>query len=291
MKPRPLLWLAHLLLFTISVRSHCNPPPPPNDLNYGSCSNPGITYGWNIDNSQRYGYVPSDTTSFPHGWSPDIATIESFICNRLESPCNAPPDVVQRCREAFELYSGLSGDSAVESWNVALGLAPDHDQPPGPDDCPDDNYLTTTYVTLYVASSLTPTTIVDVDLTTTTLTQTLILTSTRGTTYTTLTTTTIAVDPVPQPSSTLTITVVLPSTTTTDQNAVTATLVVTEVSLATTTMDVTQSLVAQETASSDDGGGSPFTWLKNGAVSVRAEHALWLMGSLGVPMLALGFLT
>ena len=132
--------ISSLLLLSIFQRSqahYCR------HLDLGSCSNPSIKYGWDIDGSQRYGYLPANDDDFPHGWSPDIATIESFICNRLESPCNAPAETVQRCRESFNLYSGLSGDNAIDAWNSALGITEryndDHD-----DDGNDDKHCSST---------------------------------------------------------------------------------------------------------------------------------------------------
>lgn len=91
-------------------------------LDFGSCPNPGITWDYDLDGSGQFGFAPTDPNEFSHGFSSDISSIESFICDRLESICNASPPAVQICRVAFELYSGLAGQNAADSWNEALGL-------------------------------------------------------------------------------------------------------------------------------------------------------------------------
>lgn len=286
-------WAAQFIHF-LNVHAHC-PPAPSKPLDFGSCSNPGITFGWNLDNSQRYGYIASNADSFPHGWSPDIATIESFICNRLESPCDAPPDTIRRCRQAFNLYSGLAGDDAVDAWNVALGLAPRHSNHDG--ECPDQpndlGYLTTIYTTLFVASTVITST--DVEVTTTTQTLTAFLTSIHPKTYTTDT------DDVSTPSSTLIITVVLPSTTTTDRDDVAATSTFTSMTFTTTTVDLTTSIVAQTTGitsndnsdngdiSGQEGGGSPFD-PESGVSPTHPDRFTAALSCLGLMTLALAFM-
>ena len=87
------------------------------------CSNPGIIYGYGLDGLTQPGFEPANQTQFPHGASPDIATIESFICNRLVSPCHAAASVNQACSEAFDSYSGLTGQNAADVWNIAMGLS------------------------------------------------------------------------------------------------------------------------------------------------------------------------
>lgn len=254
-----------LLVLSVSQRSqahHCR------HLDFGSCASPSIKYGWDIDGSQRYGYLPTNADDFPHGWSPDIATIESFICNRLESPCNAPPETVQRCRESFNLYSGLSGDNAINAWNSALGITKRYKDDDDDTHCSsadsDQSYHTTTTTTLSVDQSVGPSTLLEVTTTTETSTTETTSAHTRTEVYTTKT------HEVPSPSSTLTITLTLPSSTTTDQQAISTTLksTETETTVQTTTPDITSSITAASTDSSspnsnsnDDsgpGGGSPF---------------------------------
>ena len=89
---------------------------------FGSCSNPGIFYGYGLDYQSQYAFEPSDQNQFPHGASPDIATVESFICKRLRDTCHASSDAQKACNGAFDAYSGLAGQNAADVWNVALGL-------------------------------------------------------------------------------------------------------------------------------------------------------------------------
>jgi hypothetical protein len=97
---------------------------PTSGYNFGSCSNPGIFYGWGLDGESQYAFEPADQNQFPHGASPDIATVESFICNRLRAPCNATAEAQNACNDAFNAYSGLAGQNAADVWNIALGLPP-----------------------------------------------------------------------------------------------------------------------------------------------------------------------
>ena len=295
------------LIFTSlsSAHHHCS-------FDFGSCSSPGIQYGYNIDGSQLYGYAPLNGTDFPHGWSPDIATIESFICNRLQSPCNAPPETVQRCQEAFNLYSGLSGDNAVASWNVALGLGADgsddengdddHQCPPMPAPAPappgpvSDGWLTTTTTTLYVPAIVIPYTAITYE--TTTSTQTTQVLSIITKTYTTDTYTYTS----PSPTSTLTLTLTLPAGfTTTDRDFLsnTVTYTTTEVTIKTESTDTTTSIAVAETTipnpsgsdgsnGNNDGGGSPFDSKAPALFSAQVLQGIAM--SLALLMLGLAFM-
>ena len=90
--------------------------------NFGSCSNPGIVYGYGLDGESQYAFEPADQTQFPRGASPDIASVESFICKRLRDTCQATEEAKTACDEAFDAYSGLAGQNAADVWNIALGL-------------------------------------------------------------------------------------------------------------------------------------------------------------------------
>ncbi len=256
------LSLIFLAISQLSQAHHCH------QLDFGSCSNPSIEYGWDIDGSQRYGYLPSNDNDFPHGWSPDIATIESFICNRLESHCNAPPDTVQRCRETFNLYSGLSGDNAINTWNSALGITEWYDEEDKDEHCSSTElhrgYLTTTTTTFFVDQSIRPTTMLEVTTTTEISTTETTFTLTKTRSYTTKT------YEIPSPSSTLTITLTLLSSTTSNQQPISTRSTETEtqiqVTVQTKTTDTTTSLASETTGSDTSnsnsspgpGGGSPF---------------------------------
>jgi hypothetical protein len=245
------IWTAFVLIILSSlVAGHDHCP----SYSFGTCTNPSIYFGWNISGSRAWGYQPSNGHDFPHGCSPDIATIESFICNRLESPCNAPPDTVNACRNAFNTLSGLSGDNAINAWNAAMGLGGD-----GSDDgcsystASYDDYATTTTMTMYSVStgySLLTT----ITSTTVTSTETDYVTST--------------ISPSSE-GSILTVVTFLPATTKAQQDS-TFTQTATYVTLTTTTSSVSAtapSAVSTTTAApqsqsgdqdGDGGGGSPF---------------------------------
>lgn len=129
----------------VTITITCAPTSPSSTAyDFGSCSNPGIQYGYDIDDSENWGYAPADQDQFPHAWSPDVATVESYICTKLEIACNADAAAVAACRSAFASYSGLAGDVAVEAWNTSLGLT-------GQGSCPGgegNGWLTTTTTTV-----------------------------------------------------------------------------------------------------------------------------------------------
>jgi hypothetical protein len=95
---------------------------PNSGYNFGSCTNPGIVYGYGLDGLSQYAFEPADQKQFPHGPSPDIASVESFICERLQDTCHATAEAQKACNEAFDAYSGLAGQNAADVWNIALGL-------------------------------------------------------------------------------------------------------------------------------------------------------------------------
>jgi hypothetical protein len=90
--------------------------------NFGTCSNPAIVYGYALDGESQYSFEPADQSQFPRGASPDIASIESFICRRLRDKCDASDEAQRACNDAFNAYSGLAGQNAADVWNIALGL-------------------------------------------------------------------------------------------------------------------------------------------------------------------------
>jgi hypothetical protein len=90
--------------------------------NFGTCNNPAIVYGYALDGESQYSFEPANQSQFPHGASPDIASVESFICRRLRDKCHASDEAQQACNDAFNAYSGLAGQNAADVWNIALGL-------------------------------------------------------------------------------------------------------------------------------------------------------------------------
>jgi hypothetical protein len=95
---------------------------PASGYDFGSCTNPGIVYGYGLDGQSQFAFTPADQEQFPYGASPDIASVESFICKRLQDTCHATPEAEKACNEAFDAYSGLAGQNAADVWNIALGL-------------------------------------------------------------------------------------------------------------------------------------------------------------------------
>ncbi len=242
-----------------SKKPNLNCPP----LDFGLCSNPGIYYLSSNPPGQS-GYLPLNTDDFQHNLSPDIATIQSYICNTLQSPCNAPPNTVSWCRDAFNLYAGLTGPNAADTWNVALGLGPG-----GPDqNCPYVNpaYVATTTTTVYVAANPETRTVEvgsDILLTTTiTTTETTATTQTRTIITDTGTdvVTEIFVVPPPAGSSTLIITLTLPSPSSPPQNP-------TGTATQTQTVVQTNTFTTETTRSVDGDRTSTFTSTITGSVS------------------------
>ena len=93
-----------------------------SSYDFGSCSNPGIIYGFGFDSQSRYAFEPVNLTQFPHNSSLDIATIESYICNHLATVCGASTQAQSACQNAYNMYSGYEGQNAADSWNSVLNV-------------------------------------------------------------------------------------------------------------------------------------------------------------------------
>ncbi|KAG8957225.1 hypothetical protein FRC03_010360 [Tulasnella sp. 419] len=92
-----------------------------NDL--GSCGSPEIRFATGLDGQPQAAFKPVNLKDFSHGASTEISQIASFICNRLQSPCNAPSSTVSACNSAANTVSGQSGGQAADNWNRAFGLS------------------------------------------------------------------------------------------------------------------------------------------------------------------------
>jgi hypothetical protein len=134
---------------------------------FGTCSNPAIVYGYALDGESQYSFEPADQSQFPRGASPDIASVESFICRRLRDKCDASDKAQRACNDAFNAYSGLAGQNAADVWNIALGL-PVTTLP-----------VTTTTVTVLWTAAASASTSISTDLPTTTATTTTTSTTRR----------------------------------------------------------------------------------------------------------------
>ena len=117
------IFTSSLLLTGINAQSDsCQSTTPPS-YDFGTCSNPGITYSPPSASQNSGGYSPLNTNQFPHDFTTDIASLESYICSRLQSSnCKASDDAIQACETGFWNYAGLVGQAAASQWNHALGL-------------------------------------------------------------------------------------------------------------------------------------------------------------------------
>jgi hypothetical protein len=67
--------------------------------------------------------VPSNTDHFPLDASPDIASLESDICDRLEEEeCDASSRAIEACHKARWMFSGYAGQEAADAWNRAMAV-------------------------------------------------------------------------------------------------------------------------------------------------------------------------
>ncbi|KAJ5630189.1 uncharacterized protein N7484_010289 [Penicillium longicatenatum] len=73
-----------------------------------------------MNNRNEWAYTTNNQKDFPFGSSPDIATPQDLICNRLRSPCNAPQATIDRCYAAKEATAGLTGQEAADLWNSLM---------------------------------------------------------------------------------------------------------------------------------------------------------------------------
>lgn len=241
-----------------------------NTFDFGSCPDPGITWDYDLDGSEQFGFAPTDQTEFPHGFSPDISTLEVYICNRLGSVCNASPSAVQACQNAFELYSGLSGQNAADSWNEALGLYGSM-----PSQSPTDYGTTTTAVATVLVSGTSVPYSTLFSAVSTAYSESLsssLFSSYVSPTYTIFSTQTISQDPIStstvkattSPTTTSTSTVVLPVSVSSSSTGSVSTSIIVPTGGTTVTTTTSYASIAtpqpQGTSTgSGDGGGSPFS--------------------------------
>ncbi|KAL4919685.1 hypothetical protein BDW62DRAFT_209624 [Aspergillus aurantiobrunneus] len=102
------------------IVDNCDPtdtPGPAPDTDYGSCSDPSISYEFN---GYEYVFTTVNQADFPFGESPTIQSPAALICNRLQSPCNAPAETVARCQAVLFVVSSLSGQEAADRWNELM---------------------------------------------------------------------------------------------------------------------------------------------------------------------------
>jgi hypothetical protein len=232
-------------------------------LDFGSCPNPGITWDYDLDGSGQYGFAPTDQNEFPHGFSSDISSLEVYMCDRLESTCNASPPAVEACHVAFELYSGLAGQNAADSWNEALGLYGST-----PSQTQVDYGTTTTAVATVLVSGTSVPYSTQFSAVSTAYSESLsstIYSSYASPTYTVFSTQTISeslTSSSSSPTTTSTSTVVLPISMSDTKSSAPTVIMPTGGTTVTTTTSYSSATTAQLQSSATgagDGGGSPFS--------------------------------
>ncbi|RMJ20719.1 hypothetical protein PHISP_08411 [Aspergillus sp. HF37] len=89
---------------------------------YGSCSDPSITWAKGLDGRKGWAYAANNQEDFAHGSSTTIATLTGFICNRLNSPCGAPQEMLDLCDQSVQdvEQSGLTGEDKAGLWNELM---------------------------------------------------------------------------------------------------------------------------------------------------------------------------
>jgi hypothetical protein len=195
------------------------------------------------------------------------------MCNRLQWVCDASLPAIQACRNAFELYSGLSGQNAADAWNEALGLY--GSMPTSTSTYTDYGTTTRAVATVLVSGTSVPYS-TEYSAVSTAFTESLsssLVSSVGSPTYTVYSTETISQDSTStstvqssaSASATLTSTVVLPlSLSSSGAEASTSVIVPTGPTTVTTKTSYASTATAQPQSTatgtgSGDGGGSPFS--------------------------------
>ncbi|KAJ4422090.1 hypothetical protein N0V82_003282 [Gnomoniopsis sp. IMI 355080] len=91
-------------------------------LDLGSCSDASIVFGEGIDGRNTAAFVPANQQDFDHGSALNIGVVAGFICQRLDSPCNAPADTQASCAQASAAAVAVTQDQgAADAWNAIMG--------------------------------------------------------------------------------------------------------------------------------------------------------------------------
>ncbi|KAJ4387799.1 hypothetical protein N0V93_008401 [Gnomoniopsis smithogilvyi] len=91
-------------------------------LDLGSCSDASIVFGDGIDGRNTAAFVPANQQDFNHGSALNIGVVAGFICQRLDSPCNAPSDTQASCAQASAAAVAVTQDqAAADAWNAIMG--------------------------------------------------------------------------------------------------------------------------------------------------------------------------
>jgi hypothetical protein len=105
---------------TTVTASDCSETGGGNSLDYGTCSDPSIKWADGLDGRTGYSFTTNNQEDFPFGSDTSIGSVTGLVCNRLQSPCNAPQATLDRCAEAANAANGLSGQEAADVWNEMM---------------------------------------------------------------------------------------------------------------------------------------------------------------------------
>ena len=278
------LWVASLVVLTAIWHTQAHdsstaitpcPTAPAAKPDFGSCPNPRIDYIWNPSGTERWAYVTANETQFPHGYTFDIATLESFICNRLQNPCRADIVALAVCQGAFDFFSGLTGEWAVAAWNTAMGLGWQGAMA----SCVSEEYITTTTVTVSGNQATAPPTAAPSSVRESRTTETV----TTETTSTFTETQSTVQSPAETLGTTLTITLTLPTSTISEGQSQSTTDTVQTVT-STKTTSYRTNIPGEPTVSAGSGNGigsaSPFDGLASPRISLGLPMVLVVIAML-----------
>jgi hypothetical protein len=108
---------------TVTVTATSVTSSPASVLDFGTCTDPAIIFGFGFDGRNTDAFEPANKASFNHGSALNIGVIASFICGQLQSPCNAAADAISACAAAQAAAATQTGQAAADAFNAALGVS------------------------------------------------------------------------------------------------------------------------------------------------------------------------
>ncbi|EXJ58786.1 hypothetical protein A1O7_06216 [Cladophialophora yegresii CBS 114405] len=93
-----------------------------SNLDLGSCDNPTIIFADNLDGRKEASFAPADETTFTHGSALNIKVISDFVCQQLETKCQASQEAIDACNQGATAAQGETGQAAADAFNQALGF-------------------------------------------------------------------------------------------------------------------------------------------------------------------------
>lgn len=95
---------------------------PASALDFGTCTDPAIVFGFGFDGRNTDSFEPANKASFNHGSALGIGVITSFICGQLQSACKAGADAISACAAGQTAAAAQTGQAAADAFNAALGV-------------------------------------------------------------------------------------------------------------------------------------------------------------------------